>query len=223
MIHHEINNRNQTSSLSDEVYRTLCADIADGVFKPGERLGIERIAKLKGVSHMPVREALQRMSCDGLAEKTLNCGFRVKRLSNEDGKEIWAIRIALETLAMRWLMSQKISKKMLCELRENCELYRKNTLICELYRLDIAFHNIIINYCGAKQVRDILSRRMILLNSFYLSNSIVEIPTLDSIERCYREHLGIIECIESGDADRAEKAMSSHLEFAFTTCINADR
>ena len=213
MIHHEINNRNQTSSLSDEVYRTLCADIADGVFKPGERLGIERIAKLKGVSHMPVREALQRMSCDGLAEKTLNCGFRVKRLSNEDGKEIWAIRIALETLAMRWLMSQKISKKMLCELRE----------ICELYRLDIAFHNIIINYCGAKQVRDILSRRMILLNSFYLSNSIVEIPTLDSIERCYREHLGIIECIESGDADRAEKAMSSHLEFAFTTCINADR
>ena len=219
MTHHKINAGNSTSSLSDEVYRALCADIADGVFKPGERLGIEKIAKLKGVSHMPVREALQRMSRDGLAEKTLNCGFRVKKMSQEDGKEIWAIRIALETLAVRWLMSQKISKKMIRELRENCELYRKNTSIRELYRLDLAFHSIIIDHCGARQVQDILSRRMILLNSFYLSNSLVEIPPLDSIERCCREHLEIIECIEAGDAVRAEHAMTHHLELAFSSFL----
>ena len=206
----------QTSSLSDEVYKALCADIANGIFKPGDRLGIEKIARMKGVSHMPVREALQRMERDGLAAKHLNCGFRVKNLSPREGQEIWAIRIALETLAVRWLMMHtcKLPKKLISDLRESCEQYRQCQHIRELYVLDLKFHNIIIDNCGAPQLQDILSRRMILLNSFYLSNSLTELPTLSSIERCYKEHMHLIDCIAFGDAEGAEKAMRDHLELA---------
>ena len=203
------------SSLSDEVYKSLCTDIANGVFKPGDRLGIEKIARMKGVSPMPVREALQRIERDGLAAKSLNCGFRVKMLSPQEGQEIWAIRIALETLAVKWLMRRKkIPQKLISELRKSCEQYRKCKHIRELYVLDLKFHNIIINNCGATQLQDILSKRMILLNSFCLSNSLAEIPTLDSIEKCYQEHTHLIDCIESGDAKGAEKAMRDHLEQA---------
>ena len=206
---------NSTSSLSDEVYKSLCADIANGVFKPGDRLGIEKIANMKGVSPMPVREALQRIERDGLAAKHINCGFRVKMLSPQEGLEIWAIRIALETLAVRWLMRRKkMPQKLINELRNSCELYRKCKHIRELYVLDLKFHTIIINNCGASQLQDILGRRMVLLNSFYLSNSLTEIPTLDSIEKCYQEHTHIIDCIASGNAEEAEKAMRDHLEQA---------
>lgn len=215
MTGHTIKFDSQTSSLSDEVYKALCADIAEGIFKPGDRLGIEKIARMKGVSHMPVREALHRMERDGLAAKHLNCGFRVKKLSAADGQEIWAIRIALETLAVRWLVQgKKASKKLLNELRESCEKYRKCTQIRELYVLDLQFHNIIINNCGANQLQDILSRRMILLNSFYHSNTLTEIPPLGAIERCYQEHMHLIDCIASGDVESAENAMRKHLELA---------
>ena len=201
----DTNLNDSASSLSDEVYKSICTDIANGVFKPGDRLGIEKIAKMKGVSPMPVREALQRIERDGLAAKSLNCGFRVKMLSPQEGQEIWAIRIALETLAVRWLMRRKkIPQKLISELRKSCEHYV----------LDLKFHNIIINNCGATQLQDILSRRMILLNSFCLSNSLAEIPSLDSIEKCYQEHTHLIDCIESGDAKGAEKAMRDHLEQA---------
>ena len=214
MTGHPIELNNTSSSLSDEVYKSLCADIADGLFRPGDRLGIEKIARMKGVSHMPVREALQRMGRDGLAEQHRNCGFRVKKLSLSDGQEIWAIRIALESLAVRWLMRRPVPKKVLRELRKTCEQYRRCKLIRELYVLDLKFHNIIIEHCGASQLQDILSRRVILLNSFYLSNSLIEIPPLDSIERCCREHMHIIDCIEAGDAAAAEKGMREHLELA---------
>lgn len=203
------------SSLSDDVYKSLCADIANGVFKPGDRLGIEKIARMKGVSPMPVREALQRIERDGLAAKHVNCGFRVKNLSPQEGLEIWAIRIALETLAIRWLMKRKkIPQKLVNELRDCCEKYRKCKYIRELYVLDLNFHNIIINNCGASQLQDILSRRMILLNSFCLSNTLTEIPTLESIDKCYKEHMHLIDCIAAGDAQGAEKAMRDHLEQA---------
>lgn len=215
MTGHPIELGNTGSSLSDEVYKALCADIADGVFKPGDRLGIAKIARMKGVSHMPVREALQRMERDGLAAKHLNCGFRVKKISPREGREIWAIRIALETLAVRWMMNNtKITKKLIHDLRESCEQYRRCKYIRELYVLDLKFHNIIIDHCGAPQLQDILSRRMILINCFCHSNSLGEIPTLDSIECCYREHMHLIERIASGDADGAEKAMRDHLEHA---------
>lgn len=215
MTDHPIDFNNTASSLSDEVYKALCADIADGVFKPGDRLGIEKIARMKGVSHMPVREALQRMERDGLAAKLVNRGFRVKNISPREGRELWAIRIALETLAVRWLMQNTpITAALLDELRESCEQYRRCTRIRELYMRDLQFHNTIINHCGAPQLQDILSRRMILINSFYHSNSLVEIPSLDNIERCYREHMRLIDCIASGDAEKAEKAMRDHLEFA---------
>lgn len=215
MTGHSIKFNRSTSSLSDEVYKALCADIADGIFKPGDRLGIEKIARMKGVSHMPVREALQRMERDGLAAKHLNCGFRVKNISLREGQEIWAIRIALETLAVRWLMqSGNIPQKLFRQLRENCEKYRQCTMIRDLYVLDLDFHNIIINNCRAVQIQDILSRRMILLNCFYTSNMLTSIPSIDSIERCYNEHMHLIDCIESGNVANAEKAMREHLEQA---------
>lgn len=201
--------------LGDEVYKALCEDISNGVFKPGDRMGIEKIASMKGVSHMPVREAFLRMERDGLLVKLMNCGYRVKKISMREGQEIWALRIALETMAVSWLMRhRKISSKMLAELRRNCEQYRQCKFIRELFLLDLKFHKIIIDHCGAKLLQDILSRRMILLNSFYLYNSMKEIPSLDSIERSYHEHMHIIDCIESGNAAEAEKTMHDHLEQA---------
>lgn len=214
MTDHPVELNIATASLSDEVYRALCADIADGIFQPGDKLGIEKIARLKGVSPMPVREALQRMGRDGLVAAHLNCGFRVKKITPEEVREIWAIRIELETLAIRWLMQKSIGKKLIRTLRDNCEEYQANDMIQKLYRLDMAFHGAIIQHCGSQQLQDILGSRLILLNSFFLTNAIVMVPQLGAIERSYQEHVDIVNRIEQGDTSGAESALRKHLELA---------
>ena len=151
--------------------------------------------------------------CQENQERFCRIGLPRQRCDFQRNSIKWAIRIALETLAVRWLMRRrKLPKKLISSLRDCCERYRRCKLIRELYVLDLKFHTVIIDNCGAPQLQDILSRRMILLNSFCFSNSLVEIPTLDSIERCYREHSHIIDCIEADDAAGAERAMREHLE-----------
>jgi len=202
------------SNLSDYVYNSLCRDISDGFFLAGDKLGIESLAQMKNVSHMPVREALQRMSADGLVDARHNRGFFVKRVDWKDAADMWDIRIALEELAMRGLMARGLPPALVRDLRANCEEYRVNQVMRKLYRIDLEFHDALIRESGNAQLYDIMNKRLILLNTFYLTSEIVLVPSPADIERSYREHLGLLDAMERGDADAAVRLLRAHLEYA---------
>lgn len=84
---------------SDEVYDSLRQAILSHLFRPGERLRIEDIAEKLGVSLTPVRQAIQRLSNEGLIEIHPRSGTYVAKLSAEDIEETFDIRCALECLA----------------------------------------------------------------------------------------------------------------------------
>ena len=214
MIGSAINLNNSNASFGDEVYMALCRDIANGFFLPGDKLGIEAIAKMKEVSHMPVREALQRMGRDGLVEVRHNRGFYVRKITPGEVREIWAIRVELESLAIRWMMEKKVSPKLIKSLEKNCEDYRRSERIRDLYLLDMEFHSAIIKNSGSVQLHDILEKRLILLNSFYLTTAVVVIPTIKSIERSYQEHAAILQAIRKNELNTAVKCLRFHLENA---------
>lgn len=214
MIGSAVNLNNSNTSLGDEVYMALCQDIANGFFLPGDKLGIEKIARMKEVSHMPVREALQRMGRDGLVEVRHNRGFYVREVTPEEIREIWTIRVELESLAIRWMMEKKIPSKLIKALEKNCEEYRRSERIRDLYLLDMEFHSVIIKSSGSAQLHDILETRLILLNSFYQETAISVIPTIEGIERSYREHIAILQAIRVNDRKTAEQKLRFHLESA---------
>ena len=56
-------------SLTDEVYDYLSGKIIAGKYSSGDWLRQEDISTLLGVSHTPVREALDRLVATGLAER----------------------------------------------------------------------------------------------------------------------------------------------------------
>ena len=49
--------------------------LRDGVFRPGERIAATQVADLLGLSATPVREALSRLSGEGLLEDRRGQGF----------------------------------------------------------------------------------------------------------------------------------------------------
>lgn len=61
----------------EKVYATIKQAILEGLFWPGQRIDSARLKALVGTSHIPIREALRRLSAEGLVEAHRREGFTV--------------------------------------------------------------------------------------------------------------------------------------------------
>ncbi|MDC7675170.1 GntR family transcriptional regulator [Asticcacaulis machinosus] len=61
----------------ERVYGIIKQAILEGLFWPGQRIDNERLKSLVGTSHIPIREALRRLSAEGLVEAHRREGFTV--------------------------------------------------------------------------------------------------------------------------------------------------
>jgi DNA-binding GntR family transcriptional regulator len=88
-----------SSTLREQVYESLREALTQGRFMPGQKLTIRSIAGALGVSVMPVREALRRLTAEGAFEMRPNRSVRVPLMTKAKINELCDIRIALEGLA----------------------------------------------------------------------------------------------------------------------------
>lgn len=73
--------------------------IKTGRLLPGDRLIERDLARDLGVSRIPVREAVQELIRDGLADASINRGARVHRYTGAEVDDLFDIRAVLEGLA----------------------------------------------------------------------------------------------------------------------------
>ncbi len=81
------------------VYQLLRTNLLCGKIAPGIPLTIRGLAEVLGVSPMPVREALHRLSCEGAVEAKNNRRVIVPMMTAEKFSELCELRILLETHA----------------------------------------------------------------------------------------------------------------------------
>ncbi|ADB50449.1 GntR family transcriptional regulator [Conexibacter woesei] len=86
---------------TEEAFRTLRQQILSGELPPGSRLPIQETADALGMSPMPVREAMRELDAAGLVDNVPHRGATVTRISIGDLREVYDLRLALETLAVR--------------------------------------------------------------------------------------------------------------------------
>jgi DNA-binding GntR family transcriptional regulator len=75
--------------------------ILDGDEPPGTVIPIDAVAKFFGVSQIPVRESLKILTGEGLVEHRPHVGYSVAKLRFEEFRELYDVRQALETSALR--------------------------------------------------------------------------------------------------------------------------
>ncbi len=92
-------------TLADAAWSKLRHDIVSGVRRPGERLRIDRLRQLYGIGPSPLREALQRLSSEGLVLAEGNRGFTVTPLDPEEFADLTRARIAIERESLRLSLS----------------------------------------------------------------------------------------------------------------------
>ncbi|WP_045744420.1 MULTISPECIES: GntR family transcriptional regulator [Actinoplanes] len=92
-------------STAERVADILRQRITEGVFLPGTRLSEENLREALGISRNTLREAFRLLSHEGLLEHQLNRGVFVRLLSEDDIRDLYAIRRILECGALRNLPS----------------------------------------------------------------------------------------------------------------------
>ena len=91
----------QKFSLTQDAYQRLRADLLSCRLKPGERLRINDLCKQLSVSLGAVREALSRLTSEGLVSAEPQLGFTVAPISAVDLKDLTVVRTEIEGLCLR--------------------------------------------------------------------------------------------------------------------------
>jgi len=94
--------RLQHATLQERVYRQLAELILDGGISPGQQVTIQSLAEAFGVSSMPVREALKRLTAANALTVVAGRTIGIAPLSVERLTDLRNVRLAIEGTAVLW-------------------------------------------------------------------------------------------------------------------------
>ena len=89
------------ASTNSRIYELVKERILSNQFRPGTKLTHQELAELFAVSRTPIREALERLYQEGFVVHYPNRGFYVAEIDEEEARELFDTREALEIHALR--------------------------------------------------------------------------------------------------------------------------
>jgi len=206
-----------SASLEARVYNELREEILSGGFKKGESLTEHMLTQKLGVSRTPVRSAPQRLAEDGLVSLTPNRGAVVLGITEEDIIDIYRIRMRLEGLASA-MAAEKITEEGKQQLSENValsEFYIQRQDTEHIEELDTVFHRMIYEASGSRMIARILSD--LHRNTKAYRSQSLSVP--GRLAKTLEEHKEILNAILTGNAERAERLTSEHIESALENML----
>lgn len=197
------------------VHRALKKAILDQALSPGSKLPEDSIGERLGVSRTLVREALVRLSEEGLVELRPNRGAVVARPSLEEGHNLFITRLALERLVVETL-SGRLSAQQEMDLLEHIaaeEAARGNDQARSI-RLAGEFHTLLASMTGnaivVRYINELVARSSLILALYGRPHS---------SECAVSEHREILSALKAGKTETAVELMLHHLETITTRAL----
>jgi DNA-binding GntR family transcriptional regulator len=205
----------QRRSLKEEIFDVLHDKIIAGQVGPGEWLRQEDIATQLGVSMTPVREALDLLVSVGLAERVPYRGVRVPQLTTEEIAEAYAMRLLLEAAGARAAALKREQaqvdelKRILSRMKSLLSLEDMSTL----RQLSRQFHRSVVAIEGNSTLDRLYEMVMNSFPDWMLYEYLFRHTDLleSSLSDEYKEHMALVEAIQAGDADLAERMAIAHI------------
>lgn len=197
------------------VHRAIKRAILDKALGPGVKLPEDSIGEQLGVSRTLVREALVRLSEEGLVELRPHRGAAVATPSLEEGHHLFITRFALERLVAETL-SGRLTKEQAYELAEHiaAEEAARHGQDAASIRLAGEFHTLLASMTGnatlIRYVNELVSRSSLILALYGRPHS---------SECAVSEHREILDALVAGETSRAAHLMVQHLESITTRAV----
>ena len=208
-------------TLASSVYDRLRGDILSSVLQPGEKLRAEFLRDRYGVGNSPIREALNRLSADGLVMREDQKGFRVATVSRDELAELVKTRCLLEDVALRESIAEggmDWEENVVLAFHRLSRVYRSSggkayEIDPEWERLHRAFHMSLIASCGSRWLCQFCEQLMDQADRYRHLAIVVSYPKRNELSRDEAmEHEAIKEAVVGRDADEATRLLCAHYQ-----------
>lgn len=198
-----------TRHAAPQVVEALRAAIISLELAPGSALDRAVLAQSFGVSQTPVRDALIRLSEEGLVLIRAQYTTQVSRIDVPAAREAHFLRRSIEIEIARLLASAP-DPAVIDELR--AQLSRQVDLAASrdypaFIAADKEFHRLMYAAAGLPRLWSVVTRMSGHVDRLRL----LHVPTAGKTESIMTGHQAILEAIESGDAEAAQRAVREHL------------
>lgn len=201
--------------LQGDAYASMRAMILSGELAMGRRLVETSLADRLGLSRTPVREALRRLTSDGLVVFMPNRGYQVVSFSAGDVAEIYSCRALIESEAVRLAVLRGLAPGVRALLEqlvaEAGRLFAGSTpsavLRQSFLRLNNAFHDTLYSACGNATLLRMIERNLAIpagiRSYFHFSDA--------QLAASQSSHEGILRAVLAGEDARAAALMREHI------------
>lgn len=191
----------------DRVYQFLKREVLTDPALQGQFINEQQVADQVGVSRTPVREALLMLSAEELVQLVPKRGAYLAPMSGRQITELMELRGILERFAAPKAMDPEILGEMRAALAAQ-HLVKEPGQAKEFIEQDTRFHTALVRACG----NEMLSRMYEGLRDRQIRAGLVAVFRLPGRQDgVLSEHQAIIDALEAGDAEAAEKAIDAHL------------
>ena len=203
--------RIQNNSVAMLAYAQIRAMILEQEMAPGTRLSQLELADQLGISRTPVREALRRLAGEGLVDALPQRGFRVADLGLEAVMRRLEVRMLLEPGVAR-LAATRRQPADLVALRESIALEADAHEAPAIHDASRLFH---MNLAHATHNAAIVAT----LDSLWISEVgrrllVRRAGTADWRHADISEHQAILDAVQRGDGEQAERLVREHIDSA---------
>jgi DNA-binding GntR family transcriptional regulator len=208
------NGRPRTATASSRIYSDLRSELVSLRRRPGEAISEAEIALSYGVSRTPVREAILKLSDEGLLEIFPQSGIFVSRIPIAALPEAIIIRKALEETTAR-LAAERASSSQILALHSVLERQREANAAKDrdaFHQADEMFHATIADVAGHPGIWTLIQQVKVHVDRYRR----LTLPQKGRIARTIAEHEAILGAIEAHDPPAARTAMELHLERLLT-------
>lgn len=202
-------------AASRRVAEGISAAIVAGHLPPGTPLREMALSERYGVGRYTIRSALRELEISGLAESRRFAGYRVRALTADDAKDIFSVRLLLETEAARIAMGRpetwECIKEKIDQLMRLESLHLKSRDIGDdsynaaSLEADLAVHRAIIEASGSPRL---VSAYNLLISEIRLCFSWI---SLKDSKFSPGHHDKLLMSIQSGDTVHATSAFRVHI------------
>ena len=200
-----------------QVWETVCervrSSILSGELPAGTKLVEADLARTFGVSRGPIREALQELAREGLVVDLPRRGTFVCTLTQTDLTEVYAVREAIEAVAVREAVKSATDG----ELAGLVEAHRKMDATWSgndwnaAITADAQFHLTLVRLAKNRRMETICeqmgAQTVLLLVTASQSDVSLRGAPLQAI------HAAILEAVVARDADAAREAIAAHYRY----------
>jgi DNA-binding GntR family transcriptional regulator len=202
--------RPRAATAAARIYSDLRAELVSLQRHPGEAVSEAEIALSYGVSRTPVREAILKLSDEGLLEIFPQSGIFVSRIPLAALPEAIVIRKALEATTAQ-MAAQRATASQILNLHSILERQREADTAGDsdaFHQADETFHATIAEVAGYPGIWTLIQQVKVHVDRYRR----LTLPQVGRIGRAIGEHEAILNAIEAHDPNAARGAMELHLE-----------